>query len=624
VKILVVHQFYLQPGEPGGSRFNELARLWSEAGHEVTVVAGTVNYNTSKAPAKYRGRWTTRERDGDVTVWRCHVPESYGKSYLGRMWAFFAFTLAAATAVFRCARPDVVIATSPPLTAFIPGWLAARWHRARLIFEIRDLWPESAVTMGVLREKALLTRLLYALERWACRVADRVNVLTPAFRENLLRRHLAPADRIVFIPNGADLDLFRPSPGSPEARAELGWGDRFVVMYSGAHGRANAIGQLVEAAARLRDRPDILIASVGDGPERQRHAEDARGRGLENIVFMGPQAKERMPALVNACDVGAAVLAANPTFRTVYPNKVFDYMACAKPTLLAIDGVARQLVCDEARAGVFAEPEDADALAAAIKRLADDPAGRAEMGRRGREWVLANAGRDALAERYLGVMRELAARPGRQRGAALFAKVAFDRSAALVGLVVTAPLLAAVALAIRVLTGGPALFRQVRPGLHGRLFEVVKFRTMRDACGADGRPLPDAERLTRLGRFLRASSLDELPQLWNVLRGDLSLVGPRPLLVQYLERYSSRQAYRHEVLPGITGWAQVNGRNAISWSEKLELDAWYAEHWSLLLDLRILWLTVLRVLRRDGISRVGHATMPEFTGSADGAPGGAP
>lgn len=405
--ILVVHQFYLQPGEPGGSRFNELARLWAAAGHEVTVVAGTVNYATSRSPDRYRGRWTTREQDGAVTVWRCHVPESYGRSYLGRMWAFLAFTLSAATAVLRSRRPDVVIATSPPLVAIIPGWLAAVRHRARLVFEIRDLWPESAVTTGVLREKALLTRLLYALERWACRRADRVNVLTPAFRDDLVRRGLAPEAKIVFVPNGADLELFSPAPRDAGLRAELGWGDRLVVMYAGAHGRANAIGQLVDAASLLRDRPDILIASVGDGPERRQQEERARSMGLTNLVFHGPQPKERMPALVNACDVGAAVLQDNPTFRTVYPNKVFDYMACEKPSLLAIDGVARQLVCEDARAGVFARPEDPAALAAAIRRLADDPTGRAEMGRRGRAWVLANAGRDALATRYLGILWEL-------------------------------------------------------------------------------------------------------------------------------------------------------------------------------------------------------------------------
>jgi glycosyltransferase involved in cell wall biosynthesis len=407
VRILVVHQFYLQPGEPGGSRFNELARLWAAAGHEVTVIAGTVNYTTSRAPERYRGRWNTREQDGAVTVWRCHVPESYGRSYIGRMWSFFAFTLSAATAALRCASPDVVIATSPPLVAIIPGWLATKRHRARLVFEIRDLWPESAVTTGVLRARSLLTRILYRLERWACRSADRINVLTPAFRDDLVRRGLAPASKIVFVPNGADVDLFRPEPDDPSVRAELGWGDRFVVMYAGAHGRANAIGQLVETAALLRDRPDILIACVGDGPERRRHEERARSEGLTNILFAGPQPKERMPALVNACDAGAAVLQANPTFRTVYPNKVFDYMACEKPTLLAIDGVARQLVCEEAGAGIFAEPENARALAEAIKRLADDPAGRAVMGQRGRAWVEANAGRKALAARYLRVMEEM-------------------------------------------------------------------------------------------------------------------------------------------------------------------------------------------------------------------------
>jgi glycosyltransferase involved in cell wall biosynthesis len=407
VRILVVHQYYLQPGEPGGSRFNEFARLWSDAGHQVTVVAGTVNYNTSKSPERYRGRWTTRELDGQVTVWRCHVPESYGRSFLGRMWAFFAFTLSATTAVLRCERPDVVIATSPPLVTAVPGWVAAVRHGARLIFEIRDLWPESAITTGVLKAGSLLTRLLYALERWGCRRADKVNVLTPAFRDDLIKRGLAPAEKIVFVPNGADLDLFEPKPPEPALRQSLGWDDRFVVMYAGAHGRANAIGQLVDAALLLKDRPDILIASVGDGPERKRHEERAKSLGLTNLIFHGAQPKERMPELVNACDVGAAVLQDNPTFLTVYPNKVFDYMACEKPTLLAIDGVARKLVCDDAQAGLFAPPEKPELLAAAIRKLADDPAGRAEMGRRGRVWVVANAGRNGLSQRYLGIMQEL-------------------------------------------------------------------------------------------------------------------------------------------------------------------------------------------------------------------------
>jgi lipopolysaccharide/colanic/teichoic acid biosynthesis glycosyltransferase len=175
------------------------------------------------------------------------------------------------------------------------------------------------------------------------------------------------------------------------------------------------------------------------------------------------------------------------------------------------------------------------------------------------------------------------------------------------------PLLALVWLVRRKL-GSPVLFSQVRPGLHGKPFTMVKFRTMTDERGPDGVLLPDAQRLTPFGRFLRASSLDELPELWNVLRGEMSLVGPRPLLMEYLPLYSPAQARRHEVRPGITGWAQVNGRNAISWADKFVLDVWYVDHRSQWLDLRILWLTVRKVLVRDGINAVGEATMPRFEG----------
>ncbi len=191
----------------------------------------------------------------------------------------------------------------------------------------------------------------------------------------------------------------------------------------------------------------------------------------------------------------------------------------------------------------------------------------------------------------------------------------FDFVAASLALLLLAlPLLALVWL-IRRKLGSPVLFCQVRPGLHGKPFTMVKFRTMTDERGPDGALLPDAQRLTPFGRFLRASSLDELPELWNVLKGEMSLVGPRPLLMEYLPLYTPEQARRHEVRPGITGWAQVNGRNAISWSDKFALDVWYVDHQSLWLDAQILCRTVRKVLVRDGISAAGEATMSKFTGS---------
>ncbi len=187
-------------------------------------------------------------------------------------------------------------------------------------------------------------------------------------------------------------------------------------------------------------------------------------------------------------------------------------------------------------------------------------------------------------------------------------------------IVLLSPFLLALAAVVRVSLGPPILFRQRRPGLHGKPFTLYKFRTMTDARDEEGRLLPDAQRLTRLGRFLRATSLDELPELFNVLKGDMSLVGPRPLLMEYLDRYTPEQARRHEVRPGITGLAQVSGRNALSWEEKFALDVWYVDHVSLWLDLKIIARTVWKILRCEGISQPGHATMEEFTGGSDYTP----
>ncbi|AWM93519.1 sugar transferase [Pseudomonas sp. 31-12] len=191
----------------------------------------------------------------------------------------------------------------------------------------------------------------------------------------------------------------------------------------------------------------------------------------------------------------------------------------------------------------------------------------------------------------------------------------FDIVASVAGLIVLSPVIVLVAYLIRKRLGSPILFRQVRPGLGGKPFEMVKFRTMRDALDANGNPLPDSERMTDFGRFLRSSSLDELPELWNVLKGDMSLVGPRPLLMEYLPLYDIIQVRRHDARPGVTGWAQINGRNALSWEEKFKLDVWYVDNQSLWLDLKIIFLTVKKVLIRDGISAEGEATMTKFTGS---------
>jgi lipopolysaccharide/colanic/teichoic acid biosynthesis glycosyltransferase len=191
----------------------------------------------------------------------------------------------------------------------------------------------------------------------------------------------------------------------------------------------------------------------------------------------------------------------------------------------------------------------------------------------------------------------------------------FDFVVAAIAATVLSPVIAVIALLVRMKLGNPVLFRQSRPGLHGQPFTLLKFRSMVDAVDSSGSPLADGERLTAFGQFLRRSSLDELPELYNVLRGDMSVVGPRPLLMEYLPLYTAEQARRHDVRPGLTGWAQVNGRNAISWDQKFAFDLWYVDHVSLSLDLKILWLTIRNVFTRHGISAEGEATMPRFTGN---------
>ncbi|TAJ98625.1 MAG: glycosyltransferase WbuB [Chloroflexota bacterium] len=409
MRILVIHQYFLAPGQPGGggSRFNEFARLWRESGHEVTVIAGTVDHATGLPLEGTRG-WIHRRDERGVDVRRCHVPGSYRHGYFGRMWAFLGFAVTGTIGAISAPRPDVIIATSPPLTAAITGAVASLWHRRPWVFEVRDLWPESAVTTGVLKPHGLLTRLLYALERIACRRAAIITVLTPAFADDLKRRHLAAEAKLKFVPNGADLEVFAPASRLNAARERYGWQDRFVALYAGAHGRANAIMQLVDAATALRDRHDIRIVSVGDGPERHACEREAEVRGLSNIQFIGPVPKDEMPGLINASDVGLAVLQNNPTFLTVYPNKVFDYMACQKPVVIAIDGIARTLVCETASAGLFAAPEDGNAIAAAVIKLRDDPGLAAALGRNGLAWVRTHADRRVLARRYLDALSTLA------------------------------------------------------------------------------------------------------------------------------------------------------------------------------------------------------------------------
>lgn len=410
MKILVVHQYFLGKDDAGGSRWNQFARYWAEAGHEVTILAGMVHYTKGTKAPEYKGRFIVREQiSPNVTVYRCHVSESYNKSFAGRAWAYMSFAFSSLWAgVFRADKPDVIVATSPPLTVAPTMWLLSRFRRVPAVFEVRDLWPESAIDTGVLTSKPIIW-LSYKLEALAYRKARWINVLTPAFEEALVAKKCVSRDRISMIPNGADLDIMTPGPKDNEIRRQLGLEGKFVVSYFGAHGRANKVGQLLDVAERLKgSHPDVRILLVGDGMEKPAIVEDARKRCLDNVIFVDSVPKEQVCDYINASDVCTAVLMKNDTFKTVYPNKVFDYMSCKRPIIIAIDGVARKLV-EDAGAGLYAAPEEPQAFVDALLKLKGDPALMQRMAENGYRHASQHYSRKGMARKYLVLLERLAA-----------------------------------------------------------------------------------------------------------------------------------------------------------------------------------------------------------------------
>ncbi len=409
LKILLIHQYFLEEDDPGGSRFNEMTRTWTELGAEVTVIAGMVHANGSQKRPEYKGRWFARKKHGSVDVWRCHVSESYNSSFGGRLWGYFSFVLSSLWAGLFRARGnyDVVLVTSPPLFLGITGYLLSRLRRIPMVFEIRDLWPESAIDTGVVTNPHII-RFAYWFEGFVYRKSRLINVLTPAFRNTLIDKKSVPKEKIVFVPNAADFalsDELLNNFDSSAFRRELGIDDRFVITYVGAHGVANHLVQILDAAELLLDT-NVLFQLIGSGMQKEWLREEAERRGISNVIFHDPVPKAEVFKYILASDMGTSVLKRVDTFKTIYSNKTFDYMACKRPILLCIDGVSRELV-EEARCGSFAEPEDAEDIASRIRDYLKDPERVIEEGENGYLFAKENFDRSVLAERYLNHLSSL-------------------------------------------------------------------------------------------------------------------------------------------------------------------------------------------------------------------------
>lgn len=402
--IMIVYPYYLHKGDSGGSRWNQFAKYWSQAGHKITVVAGMVHCLSGKKWPQYRGKYfvTEHERPG-VTVKRCHVSNAYNKSSVGRVWAYLTFVVNSVLVGLFMERPDVIICSSPPLTVGLTGAILSKLKHIPMVFEIRDFWPDGLVEMGFLKNKWLI-KMSYWLERLSYKSANWINVLTPAFEKALIEKKNIKPDKISVIPNGADLDIIKPGPKDNWVREQLNLEGKFVVTYVGAHGAANALMQLLEAANILKKKmPDVQIMLVGDGVEKPELIKAAEALELENVTFVDSVPKSQIADYINASDVCTAVLKKADIFKTVYPNKVFDYMSVAKPTIVAIDGVARKLI-EDANAGLYVEPENPQAFVEAVLKLQDNAGLCRQYGENGLLFVKENFARDVLADKYLNIV----------------------------------------------------------------------------------------------------------------------------------------------------------------------------------------------------------------------------
>jgi lipopolysaccharide/colanic/teichoic acid biosynthesis glycosyltransferase len=613
-----INQYAITPDNPGGTRHYEMAQFSADLGQEITIIASDFNLYTRQYKLREPNNRNPVSQIINSVEFVWLFATGYQKNDFRRTLSMLSFSFYVFIYLMgvKTDAKIVFIGSSPHLFAALATQIAAWLRRVPFILEVRDLWPETLIDMT--GKKNFQSSILRFIANYLYKTAKKIIVLAHASKGHISSLGFDER-KIVYIPNGIDTQTFEflEKPASPIVLPK----GKKIFVYTGAHGPANDLETVLYAFAELQKqkRDDIYGLLVGDGPSKQELLVLAQKLQLQNLTFHDPIQKQDIPALLQNVDVGLLILKDAPVFRYgISPNKLFDYMASGLPILANVAGDTESMI-EEAGSGITVTPQDSEALAKGIvemiKQLQENP----QMGKLGIDFVAKNHNRSILAKTLIETIESAIQTPEEQKNNELnqnnSIKRVFDIASASLGLLILSPILLCLIILIRYRLGSPILFSQKRPGLNGNIFTMYKFRTMTDARDSNGQLLSDSERLTAFGRWLRATSLDELPELWNILRGDMSVVGPRPLLTEYLELYDAQQAQRHNVKPGMTGWAQVNGRNAISWQEKFKLDLWYVDNWSLALDLKIIWKTIQKVVQRDGISADGDATMPKFTGN---------
>lgn len=587
--ILVLDPLFRLPDQPGPARTFGIAKRLIQAGHRVTVLTTSAAL-PDPAPREFAG------------IQIDAVSEERGR--FGFPPPTVAFSRAVPGRIWRHEDVDVVLAADCPAPALLAAMIFCGNRAAQLLLDVRRLPSDEKPAPAFDAAMAAAGRGIF---RSAARFARRVFALTPEIRERVIAEGV-PASRISVSPLAAEA-----AAASSHTESPLPTTGR-ILLYAGpfAAEGAERLVPVAKAVDTLPPTDAFRIVVCGDGPGRSRLETLARDAGvLDKTLWIAPPLSPHVQAAAFAA--ASAVVAPSLHDDMESAAAFFDGLAAGKPMVIWGSGANRELI--ESRAAGIGLPADPSVAARELADFLRDADGLRRAGSQAQALAGGRFGLERTTAEIRAAVEEAAAAVPRRvvlRERLLRNKRIIDVAVSAAGLIVLSPVMAAIGIAICLKMGWPPVFTQERPGLKGETFRIYKFRTMSNATDAAGALLPDAARLTPFGKFLRRFSLDELPELINVLKGDMSLVGPRPLLPEYIPHYTTEQRRRHELRPGVTGWSQVNGRNAASWEDRFKLDVWYVDNLSLWLDLRIILKTFWIALTGAGVNAPGHATMPRF------------
>ena len=410
MKILYVSQYFPPELCAPAARAAELAQHWARSGHEVTILTGFPNHPTGIIAPEYRShlrRLFMREESARVNVVRTWLLALPNRKAHERMLNYSSFCISSVVSGLAVSRPDVIIATSPQLLVGLSGWLLARAKQVPFVFEVRDLWPESLAAVGIGNPDSFLNRSLGLVASFLYKHANHIVVVTPAFKNYLVDERGISPEKISIIENGVESELFSPKVENASLRQKLCAEGKFVVAYIGTMGMAHGLETLLQAAAELqKTAPDVLFLLVGEGSDKERLIQCTNSQGLTNIRFLGLQPREMVPEFISISDACLVLLKKTEVFKTVIPTKMLEYMSCARPVILGVDGQARKIL-DEAGAGVYIEPESATALVHVITKLAADPLLRRTMASNGRQHIVDHFSRQQKAKDYIAVLKRV-------------------------------------------------------------------------------------------------------------------------------------------------------------------------------------------------------------------------